>query len=104
MVEMWPDSGSAAASLADDESGRASASVRRAVSLVGEWHSEVEVVTHTPQGLAQEVLLQEAHDAGLLVVGSRGQGGFAGLELGSVSRSLLRQADLPVAVVRDGGL
>ena len=78
--------------------------LREAVALVEEWHPEVEVVTRAPQGLAQEVLLDEARDAGLLVVGSRGQGGFAGLELGSVSRSLLRQADLTVAVVRDGGI
>lgn len=104
MADLWPDSGTAAARLSDGASGRAAASVREAVALVEEWHPEVEVVTRAPQGLAQEVLLDEARDAGLLVVGSRGQGGFAGLELGSVSRSLLRQADLPVAVVRDGGI
>ena len=104
MADLWPDTGTAAARLSDGASGGAAASVREAVALVDEWHPEVRVLTRAPQGLAQEVLLDEARDAGLLVVGSRGQGGFAGLELGSVSRSLLRQAQLPVAVVRDGGI
>lgn len=104
MADLWPDSSTAAERLSDGASGRAAASVREAVALVEEWHPEVRVVTRAPQGLAQEVLLDEAADAGLLVVGSRGQGGFAGLELGSVSRSLLRNADLPVAVVREGGI
>lgn len=104
MADLWPDSGTAAARLSDDASGGAGTIVREAAALVDEWHPEVEVVTRALQGLAQEVLLAEARDAGLLVVGSRGQGGFAGLELGSVSRALLRGADLPVAVVREGGI
>lgn len=103
MADLWPDHGSTPANLSDDEA-RASASVRDAVSAVASWRPELSVVTRTPQGPAQEVLLREARDSGLLVVGSRGRGGFAGLELGSVSRSILRNAELPVAVVRDGGI
>lgn len=104
MADLWSDAGTAAARLSDDESGRADASVREARSLVESWHPEVSVVTRTPYGLPQQALLEEAREAGLLVVGSRGSGGFAGLELGSVSRSLLRHAEVSVAVVRDGGI
>ncbi|WP_054717174.1 universal stress protein [Rhodococcus sp. SMB37] len=45
--------------------------------------------------------LQEwSEQAQLLVVGSRGRGGFTGLLLGSTSNALLRQAQCPVMVVR----
>lgn len=41
--------------------------------------------------------------AALLVVGSRGLGGFRGMLLGSVSHAVLREATVPVVVVRDDG-
>ncbi len=52
------------------------------------------------QGSAARQILAEAEGAEMLVVGSRGLGGFAGLLLGSVGRACVEHADCPVLVVR----
>nr|WP_245983888.1 universal stress protein [Lentzea flaviverrucosa] len=46
------------------------------------------------------VLLELGQRDGLLVVGSRGRGGFAGMLLGSTSQAQIYHAPCPVAVVR----
>jgi nucleotide-binding universal stress UspA family protein len=47
-------------------------------------------------------LIDRAEGAGLVVVGSRGVGGFAGLLLGSTVDGLVRHSPVPVAVVHGG--
>ena len=49
---------------------------------------------------AAQTLLDLAEGADLLVVGSRGRGGFKGLLLGSVSQQCTHHAPCPVVVVR----
>jgi nucleotide-binding universal stress UspA family protein len=51
------------------------------------------------RGPPAQVLLEAAEDADMVVVGSRGLGGFAGLLLGSVARRVTHLAPCPVVVV-----
>lgn len=60
----------------------------------------VKVERRVVEGGAAMVLIDAAVDAELLVVGSRGRGGFAGLLLGSVAQQCLHHAPCPVVVVR----
>ncbi|MFI0813659.1 universal stress protein [Streptomyces echinatus] len=60
------------------------------------------VRTHVVHGNAADVLLRAAEGAEVLVVGSRGRGGFARALLGSVSQHVSQHASCPVVIVRSG--
>ena len=80
------------------ESGR----LLLAESLAGwrEKYPDVDVRELVLQEFPVESLIAQSAGAALMVVGSRGKGGFTGLMLGSVSQGVLRGAHCPVAVVR----
>ena len=71
-------------------------------SVVGEVAAggDVRVEHRAVQGSAGDVLVQASEGADLLVVGSRGHGGFTGLLLGSVSQQCVTHAKCPVVVLR----
>ena len=60
----------------------------------------VAIERRVDQGSAAAVLVEESRGADLLVVGSRGHGGFAQLLLGSVSQQCAQHAFCPVVIVR----
>jgi nucleotide-binding universal stress UspA family protein len=63
-------------------------------------HPGLSVTGVSVHGDPASALLSAASDADLVVVGSRGLGGFASLLLGSVSQRVATHADCPVAVIR----
>jgi nucleotide-binding universal stress UspA family protein len=71
-------------------------------SLAGWQEQYPDVVVHRRmvRGRSAGVLMQASTRGQLLVVGSRGHGGFVGLLLGSVSHQAIHHSACPVAIVR----
>jgi nucleotide-binding universal stress UspA family protein len=65
-----------------------------------EKYPDVRVYREVVRDRPAAALLRYAENAALVVVGTRGRGGFRGLVLGSTSQHLLHHAPCPVAVVR----
>lgn len=66
-------------------------------AVLGDEVADVETMVR--EGSAANVLLEASSDARMLVVGSRGHGGFTGLVLGSVSTACAEHAACPVLVI-----
>jgi nucleotide-binding universal stress UspA family protein len=72
---------------------------RTARSVLGD-SPEVKVELLAIEGPPAKALIEASEGCDLLVVGSRGLGGFAGLVMGSVSLQCVSHAPCPVVVVR----
>ncbi len=90
--------------LVPTESGEdAAAAVTSAVeSLTQAGVRAHAVVRDTIFGHAASEIIEDAreHEAGIIVMGSRGRGDLAGLVLGSTAHKVIHLADRPVLVVR----
>lgn len=60
---------------------------------------DVQVEKELVEGPAASALLEAGRGAGLLVLGSRGHGGFVGLLLGSVSQQCAQHPPCPVVIL-----
>jgi nucleotide-binding universal stress UspA family protein len=74
----------------------------QAVSETVDPATPVKVSSMVREGNAADVLLEAAQGADLLVVGSRGHGGFTEALLGSVSQHCVHHAQCPIVIVRAG--
>ncbi len=83
----------------DDELREASEQVlSEALAAVG-GPGDVTIAQHVGAGGPASVLVEKAKDAELLVLGSRGLGGFRGMLLGSVTQQVIAHAPCPVVVI-----
>jgi nucleotide-binding universal stress UspA family protein len=73
--------------------------VQKAVGQAGE-PAPTSVTVRAVTGVASHELVAASGGADLVVVGSRGGGGFARMVLGSVSSQVASHADAPVVVIR----
>jgi nucleotide-binding universal stress UspA family protein len=86
-------------SLVDDRRQAAEQMLERATTELAEAHG-IEIERVLAQGSAARVLIEAVGPDDLLVVGSRGNGGFTSLLLGSVSQQCALHAPCPVVIVR----
>ncbi len=106
LVHVWADPGTVVVGgmtpLVYDADLVAEEHTQRLNDALTTWrdkYPDVEVVIEVVHGRPVPILAGVSARADLLVVGTRGRGGFAGLVLGSVSHGLLHHAHCPLAVV-----
>lgn len=78
---------------------RGTEKLEAAASAVREKHPNLEAGWLLLDGQPSEALVRASDTADILVVGTRGRGGFAGLLLGSTSQSVLPYSHCPTMVV-----
>jgi nucleotide-binding universal stress UspA family protein len=98
----WATAGWAAPPVAWDPAVAAKSALDDAVEAAFGSSPPTELTTSVREGNPARVLLGASAGADMLVLGTRGHGGFAGLLLGSVSQAVAEHAKCPVLVARDG--
>ena len=89
----------------DTVAGLIEHSMNRALAAAAQQAAALEpdlgIETQLLEGVPAEVLVAAGQDASMLVLGSRGAGGFSAMILGSVSRYVATHAAVPVVVARE---
>lgn len=98
-----PDAYGLGPSLGADLKNVAAAVAADAIAEVTGPGGPVKIRSKVEKGHAARVLIDASAGADLLVVGSRGHGGFVGALLGSVSQHCTQHAACPVVVIRGPG-
>lgn len=88
--------------LVEDAENAAKEILAEALELARADGAIPEIEPLVREGQPASVLVEEAAEADLLVVGSRGRGGFRELMLGAISQQCAHHARCPVAIVRAG--
>lgn len=71
------------------------------VAWLESWFPDLEISSELADGAPVQVLVEQTRRNGLVVLGTRGRGGFAGMLLGSTSQGVLHNAAGPVLIVPD---
>ncbi|MFD7578937.1 universal stress protein [Kitasatospora sp. NPDC059817] len=105
LVHAWPwlTDGVATFAEPDDLPAAAQRVLASAADAIRERHPDLAVHTDAVLDAPVDGLVAAAADAALLVLGSRGLGGFTGLLLGSVGMAAAARSTVPVVVVREPG-
>jgi nucleotide-binding universal stress UspA family protein len=92
--------GSAPKPISDEVRASMQAALDKALTDVFGTAAPEQVHAKIAYGHPAVVLVEESHNADLLVVGNRGHGAFTGMLTGSVSMHCVNNAQCPVVVVR----
>jgi nucleotide-binding universal stress UspA family protein len=95
-----PPPGHAPEQVQHEVEGEEADALREMLAKAAPDMADAEVHGVIRYGHPAQALIDESSQAGLLVVGRRGRGGFLGMHVGSVSQHCVNGAHCPIVVVR----